>query len=161
MTENKNSHCSFCGSHKDSVTKLIVGESVAICSECVVLCQKLIANENIEDGRNHSSKDPAKSLDAYAIMRHLNKYVVGQTSAKEVLSVAISNHFKRVFNPPPAGLEIHKGNVLLIGPTGCGKTLLAKSVAKYLDVPFIVADATNLTEAGYVGDDVESMLGVL
>ena len=161
MTENKNSHCSFCGSHKDSVTKLIVGESVAICSECVVLCQKLIANENIEDGRNHSSKDTAKSLDAYAIMRHLNKYVVGQTSAKEVLSVAISNHFKRVFNPPPAGLEIHKGNVLLIGPTGCGKTLLAKSVAKYLDVPFIVADATNLTEAGYVGDDVESMLGVL
>ena len=160
MTENKNSHCSFCGSHKDSVLKLIVGESVAICSECVVLCQKLIANENIE-GDRRSSKDPAKSLDAYAIMRHLNKYVVGQTSAKEVLSVAISNHFKRVFNPPPAGLEIHKGNVLLIGPTGCGKTLLAKSVAKYLDVPFIVTDATNLTEAGYVGDDVESMLGVL
>jgi ATP-dependent Clp protease ATP-binding subunit ClpX len=160
MTENKNSHCSFCGSHKDSVLKLIVGESVAICSECVVLCQKLIANENI-GGDRRSSKDPAKSLDAYAIMRHLNKYVVGQTSAKEVLSVAISNHFKRVFNPPPAGLEIHKGNVLLIGPTGCGKTLLAKSVAKYLDVPFIVTDATNLTEAGYVGDDVESMLGVL
>ena len=82
-------------------------------------------------------------------------------AAKEVLAVAITNHYKRVFNPPPKGLTIHKGNVLLLGPTGCGKTLLAQTVAKYLNVPFIVADATNLTEAGYVGEDVESMLSVL
>jgi ATP-dependent Clp protease ATP-binding subunit ClpX len=94
-------------------------------------------------------------------MRHLDRWVVVQNTAKQVLSIAISNHYKRVFNPPPVGLDIHKGNVLLLGPTGCGKTLLAKSVAKYLDVPFIVADATTLTEAGYVGDDVESMLSVL
>ena len=160
MTE-KNSHCSFCGTHKDSVVKLIVGETAAICSDCVTLCESLIVNESDHAKKKKLSASAKQSLDAYAIMRHLNKYVVGQTSAKEVLSVAISNHFKRVFNPPPEGLEIHKGNVLLIGPTGCGKTLLAKSVAKYLDVPFIVTDATNLTEAGYVGDDVESMLGVL
>ena len=160
MTE-KNTHCSFCGMHKDAVTKLIVGEEAAICSDCVTLCESLIVNESDGSKSKQKSVDKKQSLDAYAIMRHLNKYVVGQTSAKEVLSVAISNHFKRVFNPPPEGLEIHKGNVLLIGPTGCGKTLLAKSVAKYLDVPFIVTDATNLTEAGYVGDDVESMLGVL
>jgi ATP-dependent Clp protease ATP-binding subunit ClpX len=160
MTE-KNSHCSFCGTHKDSVVKLIVGETAAICSDCVTLCESLIVNESDHAKKKKLSANAKQSLDAYAIMRHLNKYVVGQTSAKEVLSVAISNHFKRVFNPPPEGLEIHKGNVLLIGPTGCGKTLLAKSVAKYLDVPFIVTDATNLTEAGYVGDDVESMLGVL
>ena len=159
MTE-KNTHCSFCGMHKDSVVKLIVGEEAAICSDCVTLCESLIVNENIESKDKETDKK-TRSLDAQVIMRHLNKYVVGQTPAKEVLSVAISNHFKRVFNPPPKGLEIHKGNVLLIGPTGCGKTLLAKSVAKYLDVPFIVTDATNLTEAGYVGDDVESMLGVL
>ena len=160
MTE-KNSHCSFCGTHKDSVVKLIVGDTAAICSDCVTLCESLIVNEIDVAKKKNLASNTTESLDAYAIMRHLNKYVVGQTSAKEVLSVAISNHFKRVFNPPPKELEIHKGNVLLIGPTGCGKTLLAKSVAKYLDVPFIVADSTNLTEAGYVGDDVESMLGVL
>ena len=150
--------CSFCSQTKESVNKLIVGENVSICSDCVLLCQNLIE----EESETASQPDPKpKVIDPYAVMRHLDRWVVGQNSAKQVLSIAISNHYKRVFNPPPVGLDIHKGNVLLLGPTGCGKTLLAKSVAKYLDVPFIVADATTLTEAGYVGDDVESMLSVL
>jgi len=150
--------CSFCSQTKESVNKLIVGENVSICSDCVLLCQNLIE----EESETASQPDPTpKVIDPYAVMRHLDRWVVGQNSAKQVLSIAISNHYKRVFNPPPVGLDIHKGNVLLLGPTGCGKTLLAKSVAKYLDVPFIVADATTLTEAGYVGDDVESMLSVL
>lgn len=157
MSDKSEVNCSFCGNPKEIVTKLIVGENVAICSECVSLCQQLIEDEQVPVKAN----DPPKSMDPQSIMRHLNKYVVGQITAKEVLAVAISNHYKRVFNPPPKGLTIHKGNVLLLGPTGCGKTLLAQTVARYLDVPFIVADATNLTEAGYVGDDVESMLGVL
>jgi ATP-dependent Clp protease ATP-binding subunit ClpX len=150
--------CSFCSQTKESVSKLIVGENVSICSDCVLLCQNLIE----EESETASQPDPTpKVIDPYAVMRHLDRWVVGQNTAKQVLSIAISNHYKRVFNPPPVGLDIHKGNVLLLGPTGCGKTLLAKSVAKYLDVPFIVADATTLTEAGYVGDDVESRLSVL
>lgn len=150
--------CSFCSQTKESVSKLIVGENVSICSDCVLLCQNLIE----EESETASQPDPTpKVIDPYAVMRHLDRWVVGQNTAKQVLSIAISNHYKRVFNPPPVGLDIHKGNVLLLGPTGCGKTLLAKSVAKYLDVPFIVADATTLTEAGYVGDDVESMLSIL
>jgi ATP-dependent Clp protease ATP-binding subunit ClpX len=159
MTEEAEFHCSFCGTHKDNVQKLIVGESVAICSDCVVLCQTLIEDEQQESSTKKS--DVIEKVEPYAILRHLNKWVVGQQSAKEVLAVAITNHYKRVFNPAPKGLTIHKGNVLLLGPTGCGKTLLAQTVAKYLNVPFIVADATNLTEAGYVGEDVESMLSVL
>ena len=156
--DNTTDSCSFCSQTKESVNKLIVGENVSICSDCVILCQNLIAEESESDSKPEPTP---KAIDPHAVMRHLDKWVVGQNSAKQVLSIAISNHYKRVFNPPPVGLEIHKGNVLLLGPTGCGKTLLAKSVAKYLDVPFIVADATTLTEAGYVGDDVESMLSVL
>jgi ATP-dependent Clp protease ATP-binding subunit ClpX len=159
MTDKAEFHCSFCGNHKDDVQKLIVGENVAICSDCVVLCQTLIEEEKPQTGSD--SSEVIEKVEPYAIMRHLDKWVVGQKSAKEVLAVAITNHYKRVFNPPPKGLTIHKGNVLLLGPTGCGKTLLAQTVAKYLNVPFIVADATNLTEAGYVGEDVESMLSVL
>jgi len=158
MADNQNQNCSFCGNHKDAVTKLIVGEEVAICSDCVVLCQQLIDEEKTEAT---TKKQPPKTIDAHNILRHLDKYVVGQHKAKMVLSVAISNHYKRVYNPPEGDLQIQKANVLLIGPTGCGKTLLAKSVAKYLNVPFVVADATNLTEAGYVGEDVENMLSML
>jgi len=158
MAEDKNMHCSFCGNHKDAVTKLIVGEDVAICSECVSLCQQLIDDEKTEV---KTKPVVQKTIDAHNILRHLDKYVVGQHKAKMVLSVAISNHYKRIYNPPPGDLQIQKANVLLIGPTGCGKTLLAKTVAKYLNVPFVVADATNLTEAGYVGEDVENMLGML
>lgn len=157
MVEKKLQHCSFCGSHKDEVTKLIVGEDVAICSKCIDLCNQLIT-EDIKP--NESGVASSVKFDACSIKEHLDKLVIGQSGAKEVLSVAISNHYKRI-NNPPKNIEIQKGNVLLIGPTGSGKTLLAKSVAKYLDVPFVVADATNLTEAGYVGEDVESMISML
>lgn len=157
MTDKKLQHCSFCGSHKDKVNKLIVGDQVAICSSCISLCNQLIDEEKpVETEDNVDSKD----FDAYSIKEHLDSLVIGQGSAKEVLAVAISNHYKRI-NNPPKDLEIQKGNVLLIGPTGSGKTLLARSVAKYLNVPFVVADATNLTEAGYVGEDVESMISML
>jgi ATP-dependent Clp protease ATP-binding subunit ClpX len=156
MSDKKLHHCSFCGSHKDEVTKLIVGEGVAICSVCIDLCNQLI----VEDKPPKNNKKQEVMIDPCSIKEHLDGLVIGQDEAKKVLSVAISNHYKRI-NHPSKDLEIQKGNVLLIGPTGSGKTLLAKSVAKYLNVPFVVADATNLTEAGYVGEDVESMISML
>lgn len=156
MTDSKTQHCSFCGNHKDQVKKLIVSEDVAICSSCISLCTQLLEEEKLEE----TPKIEPKTFDAYSIKEHLDRLVIGQDSAKEVLAVAISNHYKRI-NHPPEDLEIQKGNVLLIGPTGSGKTLLARSVAKYLNVPFVVADATSLTEAGYVGEDVESMISML
>jgi hypothetical protein len=153
--ESKLNRCSFCGNHKDVVKKLIVGENVAICNECVDLCSKLM----VEDDVNNVPKlEP--QYDAIAIKKYLDDHVIGQEKAKQVLSVAIANHYKRI-TYPPKDLEIQKGNVLIIGPTGTGKTHLAKTVAKYLGVPFVVADATSLTEAGYVGDDVESMIQML
>jgi ATP-dependent Clp protease ATP-binding subunit ClpX len=155
---NKISHCSFCGNHKDTVKKLIVGEEVAICSDCITLCSRLI-EEEITPTEDTNELDNIK-YDPSAIKEYLDQHVIGQNSAKMVLSVAIANHYKRI-TYPPKDLEIQKGNVLIIGPTGSGKTLLAKTVAKYLNVPFVVADATSLTEAGYVGDDVESMISML
>lgn len=157
--EKKLHHCSFCGCHKDDVKKLIVGDDVAICSSCIDLCNQLIEEE--KSGYQNKSKDIEEvSFDAYSIKEHLDKHVIGQSAAKEVLAVAISNHYKRIKHPPK-NLELQKGNVLFVGPTGSGKTLLARTVARYLNVPFVVADATNLTEAGYVGEDVESMIGML
>jgi ATP-dependent Clp protease ATP-binding subunit ClpX len=156
-TETKLNYCTFCGAHKDKVKKLIVSEDVAICSDCVDLCNKLMLdeeNEKLEPITHNVSYEPE------SIKEFLDQHIIGQDSAKSVLSVAIANHYKRI-NKPPKDLEISKGNVLLIGPTGSGKTLLAKTVAKYLEVPFIVADATSITEAGYVGDDVESMISML
>lgn len=153
---NKLDHCSFCGNHKDVVKKLIVSESVAICSDCIDLCTQLIKDDVTID----IDKDTPPNLDPVEIKAYLDKYVIGQSSAKMVLSVAIANHYKRIENPPK-DLEISKGNILLVGPTGSGKTLLAKTVAKFLNVPLVVADATSLTEAGYVGDDVESMISML
>jgi ATP-dependent Clp protease ATP-binding subunit ClpX len=155
MSENKLNYCSFCGNHKDSVTKLIVGEGVTICSDCIDLCNNLINEESDSDSNKNVMDFHPETIKAF-----LDEHVIGQNSAKMVLSVAIANHYKRI-NKPPTNLEIQKGNVLIIGPTGSGKTLLAKTVAKYLKVPFIVADATSLTEAGYVGDDVESMIAML
>lgn len=157
MSENKLVYCSFCNTHKDLVTKLIVSDTVAICSDCIELCNQLVIDENKTD----TEENQTKKADAYAIKTHLDKHVIGQSNAKIVLSVAIANHYKRINSEPPKDLEIAKSNVLMIGPTGSGKTLLAKSVAKYLNVPFVVADATSLTEAGYVGDDVESMISML
>ena len=154
--ETKLNHCSFCGNHKDTVKKLIVSEEVAICSDCIELCNSLMTEDVSEPevDFDHDSYDPAK------IKSFLDERVIGQDSAKSVLSVAIANHYKRI-NKPPKDLEIQKGNVLLVGPTGSGKTLLAKTVARYLQVPFVVSDATSITEAGYVGDDVESMIVML
>jgi ATP-dependent Clp protease ATP-binding subunit ClpX len=148
--------CSFCNKHKDTVTKLIVGENVAICNECVDLCQTLLNNEIAEK----STSIKPQSVDPVAIKEHLDEYVIGQANAKIVLAVAIANHYKRI-NNRDKDTEIEKVNILMFGPTGSGKTLLAKSVARYLDVPFVIADATSLTEAGYVGDDVESLISRL
>lgn len=156
MAEDKHiNHCSFCGSSKETVKKLIVGDNVAICSDCVSLCEELIQDDS---SVNKEVTEP----DYYpeSIKTYLDEHIIGQDDAKMVLSVAISNHYKRI-NNPPKNLEIQKGNVLIVGPTGSGKTLLAKTAAKYLKVPFVVADATSLTEAGYVGDDVESMISML
>ena len=146
--------CSFCGKHKDAVAKLIVGEEVAICNECVELCETLLKDENIIKPVEITTLDPED------IKNHLDQYVIGQDRAKQVLSVAVVNHYKRITNPNP-DIEIEKCNILMLGPTGSGKTLLAKTVARYLDVPFVIADATSLTEAGYVGDDVESLISRL
>ena len=146
-------NCSFCGKHKDSVAKLIVGSEVSICNECVDLCQTLLKEELPEKSKEITDD----TLDPRAIKEHLDQYVIGQDHAKMVLSVAIANHYKRIANIDP-DTEIQKANILMLGPTGSGKTLLARTVARYLDVPFVIADATSLTEAGYVGDDVESLI---
>ena len=148
-------HCSFCGKHKDKIGKLIVSQAVAICNECVDLCQTLLTDTKKEPVTKTSSQEIP---DPQAIMQYLDEHVVGQTQAKRVLSVAMVNHYKRISRP---GTDIQKANLLMIGPTGTGKTLLARTVARYLDVPFVIADATCLTEAGYVGDDVESMIARL
>ena len=146
--------CSFCGKHKDNVAKLIVGENVAICNECVDLCQGLLVDQHVAATPSDPVLDPRK------IKEHLDQYVIGQDQAKVLLSVAIANHYKRINNKDKA-TEIEKANILMLGPTGSGKTLLARTVARYLDVPFVIADATSLTEAGYVGDDVESLISRL
>ena len=145
-------HCSFCDKHKDRVGKLIVSHSVAICNECVDLCGGLL-----KDTQTLAAKKslPITVPDPKDIRDYLDQRVVGQDEAKIVLSVAIANHYKRISRTDTA---IAKSNILVIGPTGTGKTLMARSVAEYLDVPFVIADATCLTEAGYVGDDVESMI---
>lgn len=148
-------HCSFCGKHKDSVAKLIVGNNVGICNECVDLCQSLLT-ESPEQTKS-KSQDPLTGLDPRAIKRMLDDYVIGQEQAKIVLAVAVVNHYKRLFHPSES-VEVDKANIMMLGPTGSGKTLLAKTVARYLDVPFAIGDATSITEAGYVGDDVESLI---
>jgi len=149
------SHCSFCGKHKDKIGKLIVSHEVAICNECVDLCQTLLTDTKKELPAATKSRPVP---DPQAILEYLDEHVVGQDQAKRVLSVAMVNHYKRISRP---GTGIQKANLLMIGPTGTGKTLLARTVARYLDVPFVIADATCLTEAGYVGDDVESMIARL
>jgi ATP-dependent Clp protease ATP-binding subunit ClpX len=145
-------HCSFCDKHKDRVGKLIVSHKVAICNECVDLCSGLLKDGKAVD---LATPNPITIPDPKAITEYLNQYVIGQPQAKIVLAVAIANHYKRISDSVK---ELQKANLLMIGPTGTGKTLLARTVAQYLDVPFVIADATCLTEAGYVGDDVESIL---
>jgi ATP-dependent Clp protease ATP-binding subunit ClpX len=144
-------HCSFCDKHKDRVGKLIVSHKVAICNECVDLCGGLLKDKITAQKKTSGITVP----DPKDIKEYLDQRVVGQDQAKIVLGVAIANHYKRISKNDQ---KITKANILMIGPTGTGKTLMAKSVAEYLDVPFVIADATSLTEAGYVGDDVESMI---
>ena len=156
MNETRNlQQCSFCDKPKNVVRKLIVGDGVAICDQCIDLCGDLIKDEIADD-----KSKTGDSLYPDDIKRYLDQYVIGQERAKMILSVAVSNHYKRINNKSDT-LTVQKANVLVLGPTGSGKTLLAKTVARYLDVPFVVADATSLTESGYVGDDVESMIGRL
>ena len=156
MTSEQIETCSFCGKHKDDVRKLIVGNAVAICDGCVTLCDGLLGDE-VDSELKELKKS---SINPIELKGFLDQYVIGQNSAKLILSVAITNHYKRIQNPQK-DIEIEKTNILMLGPTGTGKTLLAKTVAKYLDVPFAIADATSITEAGYVGDDVESLISRL
>ncbi|PIU28698.1 MAG: ATP-dependent Clp protease ATP-binding subunit ClpX [Candidatus Hydromicrobium americanum] len=149
--------CSFCGKSQNQVKKLIAGPEVYVCNECVDLCNEII-DEELREEREVDFKDLPKPKEIYSI---LNEYVVDQERAKKVLSVAVYNHYKRVKyedRPSKDDIEIQKSNILLIGPTGCGKTLLAQTLARILNVPFCIADATSLTEAGYVGEDVENIL---
>ncbi len=152
---NKILYCSFCGKSQHEVRKLIAGPSVYICDECVELCNDIIREELAEAGSGENEKLPIPK----EINDFLNEFVIGQEKAKKVLSVAVYNHYKRMsHNGPDDGIELAKSNILLIGPTGSGKTLLAETLARMLDVPFTIADATTLTEAGYVGEDVENII---
>jgi ATP-dependent Clp protease ATP-binding subunit ClpX len=149
-----NLRCSFCGKNRDQVRKLIAGPTVYICDECVGLCNEIIS-EDWQESRQEISAKLCKPVD---IHQHLNHYIIGQERAKKVLSVAVYNHYKRISAHEMGDVELQKGNILLIGPTGTGKTLFAQTLAQYLDVPFTIADATTLTEAGYVGEDVENII---
>ena len=156
MIQDFQNYCSFCSKHRDQVSKLIVGETAAICNDCVDFCQGLLVDDLItpQTDTRQTILDPRQLKD------YLDLHVIGQDAAKTMLSVSIINHYKRINNSNP-DIEIAKANVLMLGPTGTGKTLLARSVAKYLDVPFAIADATSITEAGYVGDDVETLISRL
>ncbi len=149
-----NLFCSFCGKNQKEVTKLIAGPAVYICDECIQLCSEIIEEEN-EQG----AKDLEQNLVPKEIKAKLDEYVIEQDPAKKILSVAVYNHYKRLTSLIASGdVEIQKSNIILIGPTGCGKTLLAQTLARFLNVPFTIADATSLTEAGYVGEDVENII---
>ena len=159
----KNIRCSFCGQPQESVKKIIAGPGVYICDECVNLCNGIIENELLNDiDDEYIEDDSERIISPKEIKAILDDYVIGQEEAKKILAVAVYNHYKRIFNEDVMkkndDVEIQKSNILLLGPTGCGKTLLASTLAKILQVPFAIADATTLTEAGYVGEDVENIL---
>ncbi|HIF02318.1 MAG TPA: ATP-dependent Clp protease ATP-binding subunit ClpX [Nitrospinaceae bacterium] len=154
-TKSNNYRCSFCGKSQDEVKKLIAGPTVFICDECIELCNEIM----VEECAQVKSENVEHLLKPKDIYDHLENYIVGQNRCKRILSVAVHNHFKRIeANSSMNDVELQKSNVLLIGPTGSGKTLMAQSLAKILDVPFTIVDATTLTEAGYVGEDVENII---
>ncbi len=152
--------CSFCGKNQDDVEKLIAGPDVYICDECIELCNEIVQEEDETIGASQDGTDfKPDALKPKEIKEHLDQYVIGQDKAKKILSVAVHNHYKRIDAPPSDDdVELQKSNIILIGPTGSGKTLVAQTLAKVLQVPFCIADATTLTEAGYVGEDVENIL---
>ncbi len=159
--DNKEIRCSFCGRPQSMVNRLIVGNDSYICDDCIKLCVGIISDskEKSFDSRNQKSRLEIKTIPIPAeIKSELDKYVIGQENAKLVLSVAVYNHYKRIQNLEKSDVELDKSNILLIGPTGSGKTLFAETLSKSLNVPFAIADATTLTEAGYVGDDVENII---
>ncbi|MBA4073167.1 MAG: ATP-dependent Clp protease ATP-binding subunit ClpX [Gemmatimonas sp.] len=155
MSHDRHLRCSFCGKSKDAVRKFISGPSVYICNECIALCNEILAEDEEREVGDAVTRVPAPQ----EIKDVLDQYVIGQEAAKKALAVAVYNHYKRINSPKRDGdVELDKSNILLIGPTGVGKTLLAQTLARILDVPFTIADATTLTEAGYVGEDVENIL---
>ena len=163
--KDKNMTCSFCGKSQDDVERMIIGPGVNICNECISLCSSLLEEENPADPRARRQKPTPgvntagiNILTPQEIKEGLDQYVIGQDEAKTVLAVSVYNHYKRVLSGADSGVDIQKSNVLLLGPSGVGKTLLAQTLAKMLNVPFAIADATTLTEAGYVGEDVENIL---
>jgi len=158
MAKTTTNRCDFCGKEIKEVKKIFSSEHAHICDGCVTMCSSVLEKEIIHEAK----KDFQKGLNVpIKIKEHLDEYVIGQTDAKKVLSVALYNHYKRIDKPNIKNVELEKSNIMLVGPTGSGKTLLAKSLARIMDVPFAVADATALTEAGYVGEDVESILSRL
>ncbi len=156
MSHDKHLRCSFCGKSKDSVRKFISGPSVYICNECIALCNEILAEDEEREVAEAITQVPTPQ----EIKDTLDQYVIGQEKAKKALAVAVYNHYKRINSSSVRDddVELDKSNILLIGPTGVGKTLLAQTLARILDVPFTIADATTLTEAGYVGEDVENIL---
>ena len=155
--DSRNIRCSFCGKHQDQVRRLVAGPNVYICDECIQLCNEILGNESVlmEDKQIEIPDVIPTPKEIHAV---LDQYIIGQEHAKIVLSVAVYNHYKRIYFGGAEDVEMQKSNILLMGPTGCGKTLFAQTLAKVLKVPFAIADATTLTEAGYVGDDVENIL---
>ncbi len=159
-TGNRSIKCSFCGKMQEEVDRIVAGPGVYICNECVKVCTNILEDDNYEEETGYTLNNMDEIPNPQQIKSILDEYVIGQEEAKKTLAVAVYNHYKRINNSEKDddGVEIQKSNVLLLGPTGCGKTLLAQTLAKILNVPFAIADATTLTEAGYVGEDVENIL---
>ena len=156
--EKKSIRCSFCGKHEDEVERIIAGPGAYICNECVQLCMSLLDDEGYGEEHNEFPETVEQLPTPKEVKEILDQYVIGQESAKVALSVAVYNHYKRIYFGGSNDVELQKSNILMIGPTGSGKTLFAQTLARILKVPFAIADATTLTEAGYVGDDVENIL---